>query len=502
MRLLQARALSSRYRRFASHMNESIRIVNYRRLRRWFLLLLLVGLVTTSLIVHHSTKRKQTATSAFESINDSTILPNRTYIASAYLVDSQTIRIVTIRQCNQKMRPFHVVLPQPRRRVHIAHSLIGSSCPWWYQRQCLLVGYFITFRLNAKITVDHLAISDGSLSVTMPLHRPSNTRRRHRLAVCLQPIFLFADWTLMIQFFEYWIRVGGATHFYVYFQSIVPEVNRILDIYRSDSNIEIETINWSYLPIETNSSNDPNNYVYRTEVVTAINDCLLRSRIAGDAYMASVDFDEMIVPMNNFSGNMLIPFLDRYTHNYPNIGAFVFRSANAHLRLPTDIVNLSTINFSHLTMIDLETKIWPIGSRSKWIVRPERVRRCHVHSIIEMDNRRFTLLNVDPTHGIVIHTRRVRDRELTVSPRQSNHSLAPYVDTMNAGWRSRWNNASFVDKIQNRGSQVMTELEMCLVEDFAQRDYICNSPYRCRDRIASIVDDNEWIYANESWIVF
>lgn len=29
-----------------------------------------------------------------------------------------------------------------------------------------------------------------------------NQPRKHYLAVCLQPIFLLADWTLLVQFFE------------------------------------------------------------------------------------------------------------------------------------------------------------------------------------------------------------------------------------------------------------------------------------------------------------
>jgi hypothetical protein len=341
-----------------------------------------------------------------------------------------------------------------------------------------------------------VTIANGAhQSISLPLHHHHHHRRHHRLAICLQPVFLFADWTLMVQFFEYWI-VAGATKFYFYMQSIAPEIDQILSVYRMDRrNIEIEMIDWSYLPDDNDGLNNPNNYIYRTEVVTAINDCIMRSRIAGDHYMASVDFDEMIVPIKN---QTILPLLDRYQQKHSNIGAFVFRSANAHFVASNNTNDdPSTINFDYLSTIELETKIWPIGSRSKWIIRPERVRRCHVHSIIDMDHRRFAILNVDPRIAIVVHTRRVRDRSPKTIAKPSR-LLESYVAPMNAGLRRRHSTG----KIINRGAVVMNELERCLLDDFAQRERICNSPYRCRHRLATSIGDTEWILANLSWIVF
>uniref|UniRef100_A0A1I7TPR9 Glycosyltransferase family 92 protein n=1 Tax=Caenorhabditis tropicalis TaxID=1561998 RepID=A0A1I7TPR9_9PELO len=47
---------------------------------------------------------------------------------------------------------------------------------------------------------------------------PTKHHYQHTLGVCLQPIFFFTDWTVIMQFFESWIA-QGATKFYFYLHS-------------------------------------------------------------------------------------------------------------------------------------------------------------------------------------------------------------------------------------------------------------------------------------------
>lgn len=52
----------------------------------------------------------------------------------------------------------------------------------------------------------------------------SNPSYKHALGICVQPTFFFADSSLLIQFFEYWI-IEGATKIYLYWESFSKEVN-------------------------------------------------------------------------------------------------------------------------------------------------------------------------------------------------------------------------------------------------------------------------------------
>lgn len=54
--------------------------------------------------------------------------------------------------------------------------------------------------------------------------RPHNlTEYLHKLGVCIQPIYMHAEFPLFIQFFEHWLA-RGATKFYIYRHSHSKEV--------------------------------------------------------------------------------------------------------------------------------------------------------------------------------------------------------------------------------------------------------------------------------------
>ncbi|VDK31537.1 unnamed protein product [Gongylonema pulchrum] len=127
-------------------------------------------------------------------------------------------------------------------------------------------------------------VNKPCLMQPMKLHdarTPSNGTRNHQLAICTQPLFYYVDWTLIAQFFEMWI-LQGVTKFYIYFQSLAFETDALLRVYENEATIDVERIPWSAFPTDgdflSKPENDPNNRVCRLEVLSAINDCVLRSR--------------------------------------------------------------------------------------------------------------------------------------------------------------------------------------------------------------------------------
>lgn len=78
-----------------------------------------------------------------------------------------------------------------------------------------MVGYFFTLQLPEKISilltkgselqfiyVNKLTEVANSQKIFVQDARIKFKKKQHSLAVCLQPIFLLADWTLLVQFFE------------------------------------------------------------------------------------------------------------------------------------------------------------------------------------------------------------------------------------------------------------------------------------------------------------
>ncbi|VDN57299.1 unnamed protein product [Dracunculus medinensis] len=202
-----------------------------------------------------------------------------------------------------------------------------------------MVGYFFTLQLPEKISilltkgselqfiyVNKLTEVANSQKIFVQDARIKFKKKQHSLAVCLQPIFLLADWTLLVQFFETWIA-QGATKFYAYMHSAVPEVDKLLKMYENDPNIAIERIDWAPLPTyDPSASRDPNNRLYRTEAITAINDCVLKARSIAK-YVVSSDLDEIIVPLKTTS---LLTLLDEFTKKHRNIAAMIIRSSYAY----------------------------------------------------------------------------------------------------------------------------------------------------------------------------
>lgn len=66
-------------------------------------------------------------------------------------------------------------------------------------------------------------------------------------------------------FFQTWIT-QGATKFFIYLQSLSPEADELLRVYEADPDIDVERVHWAPLPND-DPENEPNNYVYRGEVI-------------------------------------------------------------------------------------------------------------------------------------------------------------------------------------------------------------------------------------------
>ncbi|VDK42200.1 unnamed protein product [Gongylonema pulchrum] len=120
-----------------------------------------------------------------------------------------------------------------------------------------------------------------------------------------------------------WI-VQGVTKFYIYIQSLASEVDALLRVYENDSTIDVERVPWSAFPTEGNyyskSEDDPNLRTWRLEVISAVNDCALRSR-GHTKYVLAVDLDEIIVTHHQPS---LLSFLNELSTEDKNAAAFQF----------------------------------------------------------------------------------------------------------------------------------------------------------------------------------
>uniref|UniRef100_A0A1I8EWX4 Glycosyltransferase family 92 protein n=1 Tax=Wuchereria bancrofti TaxID=6293 RepID=A0A1I8EWX4_WUCBA len=318
----------------------------------------------SSLKIFIPTTFTTTPTTSTDIMQKSPNYNDKTYVMAAYIISSTRIRLTTIRKCKTMIRlHFHLQINESNfLTIPLIHEPI-LKCPWFYAIKCDFVGYFaitvhheelnqLLMKMKSYKNLPKAYISrmdKPELKMPVVLHDArimQNQPRKHYLAVCLQPIFLLADWTLLVQFFEIWIA-QGVTKFCVYVQSMTPEVDALLRVYEHSKDVEIELINWAPLPtdnVNTHQS-DPNLRIYRAEVATSINDCLLRIR--GHAkYVISSDLDEIMV---NYEESSLLQLFDNLHEKFKKSAAFIIRSSFALF----EVIVLRFLRFLSVTNFSL-----------------------------------------------------------------------------------------------------------------------------------------------------
>ncbi|VDM13644.1 unnamed protein product [Wuchereria bancrofti] len=225
---------------------------------------------------------------------------------AAYIISSTRIRLTTIRKCKTMIRlHFHLQINESNfLTIPLIHEPI-LKCPWFYAIKCDFVGYF-------AITVHHEELNQLLMKMKSYKNLPKAYISRMDKPELKMPVIWIAQ---------------GVTKFCVYVQSMTPEVDALLRVYEHSKDVEIELINWAPLPtdnVNTHQS-DPNLRIYRAEVATSINDCLLRIR--GHAkYVISSDLDEIMV---NYEESSLLQLFDNLHEKFKKSAAFIIRSSFA-----------------------------------------------------------------------------------------------------------------------------------------------------------------------------
>ncbi|KAI6171189.1 protein of unknown function DUF23 domain-containing protein [Aphelenchoides bicaudatus] len=239
--------------------------------------------------------------------------------------------------------------------------------------------------------------------------RKSTESTEHKLGVCLQPVFMHADWPQFVQFFEYWLE-EGATKFYIYWESYTDEVKRVINFYKEHSRVEIQLIEWSKLPtFSSNPDTDPNFYWYRLEAFMAIFDCMHQARW-NVHFVAQSDLDEMFYVTADKS---LLNYLHWLEFRNPTMASVNFVSRR--VRVPNYWDRISSpreLNFSPFLETELESQAFKRPLYMKNIYIPERVKRFDIHfqreteEISQTSSLTYSHLNASVHNGMVLHLRR------------------------------------------------------------------------------------------------
>ncbi|VDN18522.1 unnamed protein product [Gongylonema pulchrum] len=256
----------------------------------------------------------------------------------AYVISSYSIRITATNKC---MLPVSLKLHLRNGTNFVTvpmltHPILACPCDFYGH-------YAVTFRNKAMeelLSKSQQTLPQAFLSradkpaVKVPIQLlDARGPWKHKMAVCATPLSLAADWTLMVQFFEIWIA-QGVTKFYIYIQSLAPEVFAVLKLYQQSGDVSVELISYA-LPETSKNSNQIDSFlrIHRDERSLPVNDCLLRSR--GNAkYTISADFEEVFVTFKNFT---LFEMLEKQQGMSQKSGSYVIRSTSAYYEVGSSL---------------------------------------------------------------------------------------------------------------------------------------------------------------------
>ncbi|XP_037293717.1 uncharacterized protein LOC115452130 [Manduca sexta] len=191
--------------------------------------------------------------------------------------------------------------------------------------------------------------------------------------VCVKPFhFSYARDEWLVEWFEM-NRLLGASHFYMYNESLSAPVGCLLDHYRRQGLVTL--LPWK-LPIISKVE-------IRTEgQFAAFNDCLYRS-MAAAGWLLVVDVDEVVVPRRERTLPALLAAL-RASYSPPSKapGAFLFRNAFFYLRWEDDSEARAPLVTAR------KTRRWAtphaLKNRSKYALRPRDAVELGNHFVWEL----------------------------------------------------------------------------------------------------------------------
>ncbi|KAI6185140.1 protein of unknown function DUF23 domain-containing protein [Aphelenchoides fujianensis] len=427
----------------------------------------------------------------------------RFHIRSAFRVSDSEIRL-TIAKDYRNKRKLRFEFANSTGDVKLECNL--PKCYETYSPRCVVSGAIGVIRdLRPDDQADAVRVfaadeADASVEVPVVDVRPkASGEYPHQLGVCVQPVYLHAEWPVVAQFFEHWLG-RGATKFFIYRNSFTHQMDAMLEFYRSKTNASIELVDWSDLPAE-GTSTDPNDLWYRLEVMLSILDCLLRARHQVK-YVAQTDLDEFVVLGRE--DDDLIALMEELNEKNPRMASASFISRRA--KMPVNFENATSspadLNFRAFGQLSVENYFFPRPAYTKQIFRPERVTRGHIHvlngaeTIPGTTNSTYEMVKVFQSQGYILHVRRVLGTSFKVYTFRNSSLLAPQAERWAEAFGRRAANNSFPSlDWSNAGFELLKTVDKCREEQSKHRQTACMAIAPCSRQL----NTSQWIRVPNSW---
>ncbi|EFP00540.1 hypothetical protein CRE_19539 [Caenorhabditis remanei] len=358
---------------------------------------------------------------------------NGIYVREAYRVSDEEIRFVYLENQDNNMN-LQAEIPKLGWQP-VEWFCFNASC--YDYLFCSMATRFGSIRLpqtSSHQPYIHLTTERSDEYTVVPVNdvrlRPSSHHYPHTLGVCLQPIFFFTDWTVIMQFFESWIA-QGATKFYFYLHSYTWQTKKVLDFYKDSLGDGLELLDWSDLPVHARDKGmydrDPNSRVFRHGATAFMHDCMMRARSVVK-FVANTDLDDLPV-----SSTLNLPdALEKVSTRHPDAAQFKVDWILSHQPQHWDSIhNAKDVNFDlqSVRVLKIENIRWDYRVSKKMFHRPERVMHFDMHSVYRNElagekNQQYTTIEMfDNSDLYFLHLRQFERHLMNPLPVEYNNSF-------------------------------------------------------------------------------
>ncbi|KHN76839.1 UPF0392 protein F13G3.3 [Toxocara canis] len=385
------------------------------------------------------------------------------------------IRIIAFSQC----REINATLRVYDSDLLLHAEPVEGSCPWKWAPSCKWAAFMLTAYLRQhQVTLKSVTLSEDGRSAVLRAHRMPSARSG--LHVCVPPLYWYSDYVAIIQFIEMW-KSQGASHFFIYYQSISRIVLNVIRSYEKEGIVTI--IEWRLVPRSTTI--DPNVSIYRIGHSLAHNDCLLRSN---GRFVALVDIDEFIIPI----GADLIPFLTSSLQKDPLAGSFLFVHSRLRFRQRDrkQTLDWRAVDFDWLLDTEFELGNGP----PKTIFLPDRTEIMLTHSALR-HLYPFVQVTVPDSKACLYHA-----RNTWASPEVAGN-FTPIqlfdIEKVTSLRRKYLKIMSIISKSLAIDPPVVSNISRLVTRCLSRwKQEGCKTPYHsCRD---SLLHEEDWIFSDDS----
>ncbi|KAI6176415.1 Glycosyltransferase family 92 protein [Aphelenchoides bicaudatus] len=214
--------------------------------------------------------------------------------------------------------------------------------------------------------------------IDINIEPPVYLKQKHKLVVCVAPMYIYTEWQIMLTGIETWLALG-ATKLIFPIQSASTNVLEILKQYEAKGIVIIRS--WPKWPVF--SDTNPNGLILSRGIEESHVNCLHFAKPFAEL-IAFTDIDDMLIPPDPLKiyPTANIDLLESLFREHPQAGSFLFEHRDVQFVLPeVDPENNSLQNFNfqflHKTQWKQSCKVWRMKTRV--VVNASRVDTVNMH---------------------------------------------------------------------------------------------------------------------------